>query len=145
MSTAFDITKKEEEDKIAPKLRLITGGKGPPTYNEGDWLSPIEEETTILIQKINDQNVSLGQATVVMKLTKAILLTIVGQSKEIVWVDPNRFCSIYRRYDTVQTAQEAQEERQIHDVVTEDCMANGHIPQELRPLNDDSHWPNTEE
>ena len=127
MSTAFDITKKEEEDKIAPKLRLITGGKGPPTYNEGDWLSPIEEETTILIQKINDQNFSLGQATVVMKLTKAILLAIVGQSKEMVWVDPNRFSSQYRRFDTVQTAQEAQEEQAINAAIN------------------DSHRPNTEE
>lgn len=97
---------KEEEEHTAPKLKLITGGKGPPDDpNNPDWLSELDNHTTFLAQNKKDTTFALGQFTIVLKGEKAILVLVQG-SKEPVWVDPVRFTRDFRRYEIIQTGAE---------------------------------------
>lgn len=106
----------EEEVIKTPFVpKVIQGGKGPSDPLGPDWLSSLEVNTTFLIQGKKDSNFTLGQATVIYKGSRGVLLLIANQAKEPVWVDPVRFCANYRWYETIQTGEEAREEAELND------------------------------
>lgn len=105
----------EEEAVKTPFVpRVITGGKGPTDTLGPNWLSSLECNTTFLIQGKKDTNFNLGQASVIYKGTKGVLLLLTGQNKEPVWVDPVRFCNNYSLYEIIQTAEEARKEMELN-------------------------------
>lgn len=104
----------EEEAVKTFTPRVITGGKGPSDPLGPEWLSALDVHTTFLIQGKKDTNFNLGQATVIYKGARGVLLLIAG-TKEPVWVDPVRFCNNYRWYETIQTAEEARSEAEINE------------------------------
>lgn len=123
----------EEKEKWTPKV--ITGGKGPPTGE--NWLVDLPEKTTVLIQRVNDQNFALGQATVMMKLGRAILLAVVGEGKSLIWVDPVKFCNHYRRYEILQTAEEAELEENVNRTNTNPKVADVKETKPVREVRQD--------
>ena len=110
-------TIKEEETEKTPFVpRVIQGGKGPSDPLGPDWLSALDIGTTFLIQNKKDTAFTLGQATVVYKGFKGVLLLMASQ-QEPIWVDPIRFCNNFRWYETIQTAEEAKTEKEMNDHV----------------------------
>lgn len=120
----------EEEKIFIP--RVIAGGKTePPDLSGPDWLSALPVRTTVWIQSKKDTSFPLGQLTILHKGTKGIVIAIDGKA---VPVDPIRFCSQYRHYETVQTAEEAVFEESVQNLAEGECMANGHLPSEPSEL-----------
>ncbi len=94
---SIDFTNDEEEKRLLvpqqPKLKLITGGKGPPT--NPDWLSNLNEGDIFLARhhKQAEQNFELNIFRVMMKTGKSVKLMIqlVDTDQLFRWVDPKVF------------------------------------------------------
>lgn len=111
----------EATTKWEAPARVITGGKGPPDppgLSPDDWLTALPIKTTVLIQSKKDQTPFLGQMVICSKGERAVLLYIPGTTQKPEWVDPVRWCRDYRLYETLQTAEEADQEERAREIVS---------------------------
>lgn len=107
-----------EEDKEIKQvsLKLITGGKEPPTTT-GNWLKDLEDGSVFFVQNkvdLRDFNLVLfrleGKAGV---NDKVVCLRSPNLPKEF-YVDPHRFCNMYNLHHTegVMALQDVKEDDQ---------------------------------
>jgi hypothetical protein len=96
MSVAEDTEEEMRETKY-PRLRVLTGGKGPPTppdNPEGNWLATYEVGTTFVARSINSKEVDYNLYHVLFKnLPEVVLLKWQLPDGKILdyYVDPARF------------------------------------------------------
>jgi hypothetical protein len=88
--------KNEEEEELpikdTPKLRLLTGGKGPPDNPIGkNWLRELPQHTVFLCQE-RTEKIAVQLWFIVFKFTNAILLgSNVNQEIKVI-VNDEEFC-----------------------------------------------------
>lgn len=82
--------KSEEEPK--PVLKLIRGGKGPPTEENEDWLSPLPVGLNFLVKKKKEDFECL-ECHILHKSRLAIVLVLTyNKAQAELWVEPKAFC-----------------------------------------------------
>ena len=122
---------KDEERPKGFVPRVVTGGKGPPQdTNEFDWISSIPINTTVLIQSKKNTEFPLGQLRVVHKFQKAVVVFVPDQSPKPIPIDPVRFCSQFRLYEVIQTAEEYDIERELDSQIRSKDDSNRPIQRE---------------
>ena len=93
----------EKEFKRVPDLKLITGGKEPPTTSSGNWLKDLEVGTVFFVHnKLDRADFNLLLFRLEGKdgpNNKLICIRSPVMPKEI-YVDPHRFCNRYDLYHT---------------------------------------------
>lgn len=100
---------REEEVKFVepPQLKLITGGKGPPT-GDGSWLSELELGAVFLGQDDRDHSkwaLAMFQKMKVSPNTLAVLLASDVFPEKYMWVNPTRFSKAFRKVDILEVMQ----------------------------------------
>ncbi len=98
-----------EEEKIMPKLRLITGGKGPPTATGVNWLKDLKKGAVFTCKR-KGMTCELELLIVAFKHDKTIVLVdgLNGAPRRA--VDPSEFCKQYDWFETIQEAEQLPEE-----------------------------------
>lgn len=89
---------KDEEVPMAPKLQLITGGKGttPPTGE--NWLSNLNKGTAFACkEKGNTKQIFIY--IISFKHTKTVVLVNAIENNERFAVDPEDFCKRYSLFE----------------------------------------------
>lgn len=88
-----------------PKLRLLTGGKGPPEDTSGEnWLADLERGTTFVARDKNSKEVDYNHYFVLFKsLPKVVLLKWVLPDGKLLdfYVDPVRFSKKFGDYEVL--------------------------------------------
>ena len=114
--TAAPIGKEEqeEEENNVVSLKLITGGKEPPSTGS-DWLSALEDGTIFYVQnKLNPMDFSLGVFRLAKREGKVVVLQSTMLPREI-YVNPVRFCNNYLLYENMGVIVYKEEEVNSHD------------------------------
>lgn len=115
--------KLEEKEERVVDLKLIKGGKEPPTFTGNNWLSDLPEGTMFFVNSKTDPlDFSLGLFQLVKKEGKVIILWSPeirepdGRPKDI-FVNSNRFCNRYMLYQQVcvLSPEEQKEQRENYD------------------------------
>lgn len=102
MSVAEDEQMFEKLDR--PKLRLLTGGKGPPIeppLNGPNWLADQEIGTSFVARHQNSKEVDYNQYFVLFKhLPEVVLLKWILPDGKLLdyYVDPERFSKKFQDY-----------------------------------------------
>lgn len=92
-----------------PKLRLITGGKGPPTTSGNNWLQDLQKGAVFTCKR-KGMTGELELLIIAFKHTKTIVLVdgLNGAPRRA--VDPSEFCKQYDWFETIQEAEQLPEE-----------------------------------
>lgn len=101
MDRALDQQEENEEEFKVVNLKLITGGKEPPTPGSGNWLKDLEVGTVFFVEnKLDRTDFNLLLFRLEGKdgpFNKLICIRSPVMPKEI-YVDPHRFCNRYDLY-----------------------------------------------
>ena len=118
------VVKEEEKEDNVVSLKLVQGGKEPPSFGGSDWLSKLEVGTVFFVESMNSGSFALGLFRLVKKDNKVIVLNSpdvleVGpdgrsQPKDI-YINPTRFCNQHRLYQEVGVLDFKQEEKEEED------------------------------
>lgn len=100
--------KEEDKSNVVP-LRLLTGGKEPPGSSSKDWLTPLTENTSFLVQRINNKTgleFELLEYRIVFKAERSIALSLT-YNHEIadIWVDPKLFCKLHTLVEVLEVGE----------------------------------------
>src|SRR5882762_4870863 len=92
----------DEMERPKPMLKLITGGKGPPTTSVGDnWLKDLKKGAVFTCKR-KGITTELELLIVAFKHDKTIVLVdgLNGAPRRA--VDPSEFCKQYDWFETIQ-------------------------------------------
>lgn len=88
-----------KEEVKYPRLRLITGGKGPPTTGS-DWLSALKRGAVFTCKRKGLPDLEL--LIIAFKHAKTIVLVDgLNQSPRKAW-DPVEFCKLYSLFEIIE-------------------------------------------
>lgn len=93
-----------EDTPAKPVLRLLRGGKGPPSDSTpvADWLSPMEVGTVFTCRKKGQaENFSLMLLQVIFKHAKSIVIADSLNSNPYAIVDPVEFSKRHELFETI--------------------------------------------
>lgn len=101
-----------EPTATTPMLRLLRGGKGPPSDNtpHPDWLSPLKVGAVFSCSKKGQaENYVLGLLIVVFKHGKTVILSDGLNNQPRVAVDPVEFCKRHTLFEVIEEGGELPE------------------------------------
>lgn len=127
----------DEERKMSkPQLKLLTGGKEPPSTTGGvNWLNGLARGTAFSCKKRNSDDVFIF--VIAFKYERTIVLVDGFHSENRFAVDPEVFSKKHDYWETVGTEEEAQPPKEIehdsdrtvsHGRVADDVDAEGRQP-----------------
>lgn len=97
----------EEKDNSPMTLKLITGGKGPPS-TDGNWFTDMDIGTLFLVQakarspqSANDFNLGLFKLVGKEGATQRVMVLACASVPEPLYVDPVRFTNVYNLYEVL--------------------------------------------
>lgn len=103
---AIEQFNKDEEEELRrrkmPDLKLLQGGKGPPTEDHPDWLSDMPIGSIFLVQHRNQPaEFTLGLFHLVDKTEKGACVLFTKGSNLPAYVNPSRFSRLFTLYEFI--------------------------------------------
>ena len=121
-----------EEAPAKPVLRLLRGGKGPPSdYSGKDWMSPLNIGAVFTCRKKGQtENYALMLLQIVFKHDKSVVIADSLNSNPYAIVDPVEFCKRHEFFELINNGDtDANDLRSIPDGgVENDANAEGGQP-----------------
>lgn len=95
-------TLKDEEEVRVPQLKLLRGGKGPPTNTSGvNWLRGLQKNAAFACKKKGNTDY-LELYIVAFKHDKTVILVNGLDNNHRFAVDPQEFCKKYSLFEVIE-------------------------------------------
>jgi len=109
MSNVEFVEKQEEKEDRVTELRIIPGGKEPPT-EVNCWLDKVEKGTNFVVKdKTNLRDFQLTLFVLIDRYERTVVLAN-PQVPNPILVDPQQFCNKFSLFEDLGTVREPKEE-----------------------------------
>ena len=108
----MSVAEMDEKEHTYPTLRLLRGGKGPPSDNtpHPDWLSPLKAGAVFTCRKKGQaENYALMMLQIMFKHAKTIIIGDALNNNPYAPIDPVEFCKKHDLFEVIEEGGELPE------------------------------------